>query len=105
MSLENSINRLTQVIKAAGGGMSSPSGPMSPGDGSTFVSKCVSVKAQMTSNPNIKIWGCLEQTGGAGPGCRCTTYERTAPGGPISTTRPVAVPCSLSECITQPVMF
>ena len=105
MSIENSINRLTQVIKAAGGGMSSPAGPMSPGGGNKWVSDCVRVKAQMTSNPNIRIWGCREQTGGSGPGCQCTTYERTARGGTVSTTGPVAVPCSWSECITQPVMF
>lgn len=103
MSLENTINRLTQVIKAAR--LTSPTSPMSPGDGNRFVSKCVSVKAQMTSNPNIRIWGCLEETGGSGPGCACTTYERTTRGGAISTTGPTPVPCPFSECITQPVMF
>ena len=104
MSLENSINRLTQVIKAAGGGMSSPTGPMSPG-GSSFVSKCVQVKSQINNNGNIKILGCLEQTGGSSAGCQCTTYERSTPGGAISTSGPVATQCKFSECITQPVMF
>jgi hypothetical protein len=104
MSLENSINRLTQVIKAAGGRMSSPTGPMSPGGGS-FVSKCVQAKQIITNNGNIKILGCLEQTGGASAGCQCTTYERSTPNGAISTSGPRAVPCMWSECITQPVMF
>jgi len=101
MSLENSINRLTQVIKAAGGRMSSPTSPILP----PWTSKCAGVRAQITSNPNIRIFGCLEQTGGASAGCQCTTYERSTPGGAISTTGPVPVPCMWSECITQPVMF
>ena len=104
MSLENSINRLTQVIKAAGGRMSAPTGPMSPGGGS-FVSKCVEAKMKITNNGNIRLLECLEQTGGTGPGCRCTTYQRMTPGGPIATSEPRGVPCGWSECITQPVMF
>jgi hypothetical protein len=110
MSLENSINRLTQVIKAAGGGMSSPTSPYLPGDdqfprGGGIVSTCVQAKSQITNNGNIKILGCLEQTGGTSPGCQCTTYQRSTRNGPISITGPVAVPCKFSECITQPVMF
>jgi hypothetical protein len=104
MSLENSINRLTQVIKAAGGGMSSPTGPMSPGGGS-FVSKCLPAQQQITNNGNIRLLECLEQTGGTGPGCRCTTYQRMTPSGPIAKSEPRGVPCGWSECITQPVMF
>ena len=110
MSLENTINRLTQVIKAAGGRMSAPTSPWLPGDDqfprdNSGTSKCAGVRAQITSNPNIKIFGCLEQTGGASAGCQCTTYERSTPGGAISTSGPVPVQCNWSECITQPVMF
>jgi hypothetical protein len=109
MSLENSINRLTQVIKAAGGRMSAPTSPWLPGDDqfprdNSGTSKCESVKAQITRNSNIRILGCLEQTGGA-PGCQCTTYQRSIPGGAISTSGPVATQCNWSECITLPVMF
>jgi len=105
MSLENTINRLTQVIKAAGGRMSAPTSPWLPGDDQfprdSGTSKCESVKAHITRNANIKILGCFEQS----PRCQCTTYQRAAPGGAISTTGPVLVPCNWSECITQPVMF
>jgi len=108
MSLENTINRLTQVIKAAGGRMSAPISPWLPGDefprDNSGTSKCAGVIAQITNNPRIRILGCLEETGRA-PGCQCTTYERAAPGGPISASAPRAVPCRWSECITLPVMF
>jgi hypothetical protein len=109
MSLENTINRLTQVIKAAGNRMSSPTSPWLPGDDqfprdNSGTSKCAGVIAQITSNPNIKMLGCLEETGRA-PGCQCTTYQRSIPGGAISASAPRPVPCRWSECITQPVMF
>jgi hypothetical protein len=109
MSLENTINRLTQVIKAASNRMSAPTSPWLPGDDqfprdNSGTSKCAGVRAQITSNPNIRILGCLEETGRA-PGCQCTTYQRSIPGGAISASGPVAVPCRWSECITLPVMF
>lgn len=110
MSLEKSIQRLKEVVKAAGGGMSSPTSPWLPGDdqfprGGGFVSTCVQAKSQITNNGNIKILGCLERTGGTSPGCQCTTYQRSTRNGPISTTGPNPVQCAFSECITQPIMF